>query len=171
MRKEKQLLLDEIKLKIDQSTALVLTSYKGFNPNMAADFRSKISQSGGTFEVVRKKVLIKAAEASGISLNAKELHGHIGVVFALQDPVMTTKALYDYKKNNQDVFDVLGGRFENQVCSSSDIEEISKLPSKDEMRAQLLAMLEAPMSQTLAVVEALLTSVLHCIENKVSKED
>ena len=48
----------------------------------------------------------------------------------------------------------------------TDVESLSKLPGKDEMRAQLLAYLEAPMAQTLAVMDALLTSVVYCLENK-----
>ncbi len=166
MRQEKQLLLDEIKDKIDQSSAMVLTCYSNLTPNMAADFRMKVSSSGGIFEVVRKRMLIKAAQASGFALDHKMLEGHIGVIFALSDPVSVTKAIYDYRQGNQEVLKVLGGRFEGKICTANDIEQISKLPSKDEMRAQFLGTLEAPLSQTLAVMEALLTSVIYCLENK-----
>ena len=48
---------------------------------------------------------------------------------------------------------------------------MSKLPSKDEMRAQFLGTLEAPMAQTLAVMDALLTSVVHCLNNKVQLDE
>lgn len=166
MRSEKQLLLDEIKDKIDQSTAMVLTKYQRLNPNLAADFRVRIGNSGGTFEVVRKRILIKAAEAAGIQIDKAMLDGHVAVVFALEDPIELTKALYQFAKENEDVFHVLGGRFEGSLCSAKDVEMISTLPSKDEMRAQLLGLLEAPLSQTLSCMEALLTSVMHCLENK-----
>ncbi len=166
MREEKQLLLDEIKDKMDQSTAIVLTSYQKLTPNMASDLRMKIGSSGGVFEVVRKRILIKAAAAAGFTLEQKMLEGHIGVFFALSDPVSVAKVIYQYRKENEDVLKVLGGRFEGQVCTASDVEQIAKLPSKDEMRAAFLGTLEAPLSQTLAVVESLLTSVLFCMENK-----
>jgi large subunit ribosomal protein L10 len=52
------------------------------------------------------------------------------------------------------------------MCSASDVEQISKLPGKDEMRSQFLGTLEAPLAQTLSVLEALLTSVMYCLENK-----
>lgn len=169
MRQEKQLLLDEIKEKIDQSQALVVTRYQKLEPNLAAKFRMRILQSGGSFEVVKKRVLMKAAETCGFTLDRDMLDGHIGVVFADQDPLQTTKALFQFSKENEEVFTVLGGRFEGKLCTAQDVEMLAKLPSKDEMRAQFLGLLEAPMSQTLAVVEALLTSVIHCVENK-SKE-
>lgn len=166
MRPEKQLLLDEIKEKIEGSKALVLTRYQRLNPNRAAGFRFSVHQLGGSFEVVRKRILIKAAKSVGITLDPSLLQGHIGVVFAEKDPVQTTKLIYQFSKDNEQVFEVLGGRFEGQICSARDVEEISKLPSRDEMRAQFLGTLEAPMSQTLAVMEALMTSVMYCLENK-----
>lgn len=166
MRPEKQFLLDEIKDKIDQSTAMVLTKYQNMNPNMAAKFRMTVDQSGGNFEVVRKRILIKAAHAAGINLDEDILQGHIGVVFAFADPVQVTKTLYQFAKENEEVLEVVAGRFEGQLCSAQDVKQISELPSKDEMRAQFLGTLEAPLSQTLAVMEALLTSVMHCLENK-----
>lgn len=166
MRPEKQFLLDEIKDKIARSQALVLTSYSRLQPNAVAGFRSDLNKLGGSLEVVRKRVLIKAAQVAGVTIDAAILKGHIAVVFADVDPVQTTKLIYQFSRENGDVLNVLGGRFEGSVCSAQDLDLISKLPSKDEMRSQLLGTLEAPMSQTLAVIDALLTSVVHCLENK-----
>ncbi|SRR5581483_556271 len=166
MRQEKQLLLDDIKERIVDSKAIVLASYKRLEPNTSAKFRNSLAATGGSLEVVKKRVLVKAAQDAGVVLDPALLQGHIAVVFATQDPVQTTKVVFQFCKENEEVLDVIGGRFEGSVCSAKDVEQISKLPSKDEMRAQFLGTLEAPLSQTLAVIEALLTSVMHCLENK-----
>lgn len=166
MRPEKQLLLDEIKDKIAGSKAIVLASYKKLEPNAAAAFRTNLAKTGGSLEVVKKRVLIKAAEVAGVALDPALLQGHIAVVFADQDPVQTTKAVFQFSKENEEVLEVIGGRFEGSLCSAQDVVQISKLPSKDEMRAQFLGTLEAPLAQTLAVIDALLTSVMHCLDNK-----
>ncbi len=173
MRPEKSLLLREIKEKIDGSQAIVLATYQKMPPNIASDFRMNVAKTGGSFEVVKKRMLIKAAEKAGISLDRSNLQGHIGVIFADSDPVETTKCVYRFCKENQDTFAVIGGRFEGQLCSAKDLKLISELPSQDEMRAQLLGTFEAPMSQTLATIEALLCSVMFCLENKAadSKEE
>lgn len=166
MRPEKQLLLDEIRDKIDSSKAFVFTRYERLDPNLSANFRQKLGRVGGSFEVVRKRVFLKAAEAAGLRLDSNLLQGHIGVVFAEADPVQATKALFQFSKENDNLIQILGGQFEGQSCSAKDVEQISQLPSQQEMRAQFLATLEAPLGQTLAVMEALLTSVMYCLENK-----
>lgn len=170
MRPEKQFLLDDIKDRIADSKAIVLASYKRLEPNASANLRSSLAQSGGTLEVVKKRILLKAAQVAGVELDSARLQGHIAIVFANQDPVQTTKVIYQFSQENEEVLEVLGGRFEGSLCTAQDVEQISKLPSKDEMRAQFLSTLEAPMSQTLAVIEALLTSVMHCLDNKVQQE-
>ncbi len=171
MRPEKQFLLDDIKDRIAGSKAIVLASYKQLEPNASAAFRTNLAKVGGSLEVVKKRVLVKAAQVAGVALDPALLQGHIAVVFANEDPVQTTKVVYQFCKENQEVLEVIGGRFEGTLCSASDVEQISKLPSKDEMRAQFLGTLEAPLSQTLAVIEALLTSVMHCLENKSTQSN
>ena len=168
MRPEKEFLMQEIKAKIDGSTAIVLATYKKMTPNLAASFRANIGKNGGSFEIVKKRILMKAAEKSGFSLDRANLQGHVGVIFAEQDPVGMTKYVYQFRKENEAIFDVLGGRFEGVLCSAKDVEIISNLPNQSEMRAQLLGLFEAPMSQTLAVVDALLCSVMFCLENKAA---
>lgn len=166
MRKEKQLLLDEIKEKIESSNALVLTQYQSLKPNLSADFRMKLMKAGGGFAVVKKRVLLKAAEESGLKLDESALEGHIGVGFATQDPVAFTKAISEYAKENKETFAILGGQFEGKFCTADDVRAIADLPSQDVMRAQFIGLLEAPMSQTLSVIQALLTSIMYCLENK-----
>ena len=166
MRPEKQLLLDDIKDRIAASNAVVVTSYKKLEPNAVAGFRTQLAKTGGSLAVVKKRVLLKAAQASGLVMQKEALEGHIAIIFLSEDPFTTTKSIYQFSNENDKVLEILGGRFEGVMCSAQDVEQISKLPSKDEMRAQLLSVLEAPLSQTLAVVDALLTSVVHCLENK-----
>jgi large subunit ribosomal protein L10 len=166
MRPEKQLLLDDIKDKIAASQAVVVARYSKLEPNKVAGFRTNLAKTGGSLAVVKKRVLLKAAHAAGLTLDADLLEGHIAVIFLSDDPFSTTKIIYQFSEENEKNIEVLGGRFEGALCSAKDVEQISKLPSKDEMRAQLLSVLEAPLSQTLAVVDALLTSVMHCLENK-----
>jgi large subunit ribosomal protein L10 len=170
MRPEKQLLLDEIKGKIDESAAFIITSYQGLTALAAYDFRNKIAKSGGDFEVVRKRVFLKAAQDANIEIDPALLQGHIGVVFSREDIVAAAKAVVQYDKENKGVVMVLGGISEGNLLDAQQVVVMSTLPDKDTMRAQLLGLFEAPMSQTLATMEALLTSVLHCLDNKAKKE-
>jgi large subunit ribosomal protein L10 len=171
MRKEKQFLLDEIKNQLNASNDFVITSYEGIDPNTAADFRTSIVDSGGLFCVVKKRVFLKAAKEAGITIDKEMLKGHIGIVYSREDTIAIAKAVYKFKKDNDKLLDVLGGLFEGKLCSPSDLEEISTLPSQDEMRAQFLGVLEAPLSGLVSVMEAAMSGVVSCMDQQVQKKE
>lgn len=170
MRQEKQLLLEEVKGHLNRYPTFLIMNYLGFSANMANEFRKEVAAINGDVVVIRKRVLVKAAESAQVKLTLSDLPGHIGLVFASKDPLEVTKFVFKYSEDNDKKIQVIGGQFEGQMYSAEQMEKLSKLPSRDEMRAQLLATLEAPMAQTLAVMEALLTAVPHCLENKANKE-
>ena len=165
MRQEKQLLLDEIKEKLDNSSAFVITAYNGLKANDANELREVLGKADAEFEVVRKRVLGKAAEAAGLEFDFA-LDGHIGVLFAGEDAVEAIKIAVKH-----DSLKVIGGQVDGRLYQAAEIEQISKLPSRDGMRAELLGLFEAPQAQTLAVMESLLSSVPCCLMNKVEKEE
>lgn len=171
MRPEKELLKQEIKDKMDRHNgSFVIMQYAGLTANGANEFRREIAKMGGDVEVVRKRILEKAIEGSGIGkLDESYTNGHIALVFLGSDPIETTKAVYKFSKDLK-MIQVLGGRFEGQLYPAEDVKRLSELPSKDQMRAQLLSVFEAPMAQTLAVVEAVLSSVVYCLDNKVKQD-
>ncbi|MDR3625107.1 MAG: 50S ribosomal protein L10 [Chlamydiales bacterium] len=166
MRAEKQLLLDEIKGKINKSNSFILTKYTSLKANSSCSFRNELAKVGAELEVVRKRVFVKAAGSLGILLDVKDLEGHIGVIFSESDPIEATKVAMQYGQSNEKAIQVIGARLDGRLYHAADVEKLSKLPGKDEMRAELLGLFEAPMAQTLAVMEALLSSVIYCLDNK-----
>lgn len=170
MRKEKELLKEEIREKISRHRSFVVMQYSALTANNANELRRQIRKFGGEVEVVRKRVLLKAVEEAGINLDLSVLEGHIGLVFLGKDPIETTKAVFKFSQNLEKVIKVNAGHYDGKVYGGEDVEKLSKLPGKNEMRAQLLSIFEAPLSQTLACMEALLTSVPYCLDNKSKQE-
>lgn len=170
MRAEKQFLLDEIKEKIEKSNGFVVACYQNFTPAQAREFRDQIAEVDGEFEVVKKRVLIKAASTLGIEFEDGSFEGHVGVLFASEDPLPIAKKAVKYGEDNSDAIRVLAGHMEGQVMSAEEVVAVAKLPSKDELRAQIVGLFEAPMSQTVGVMNAIMTSIMHCLEAKANKE-
>jgi large subunit ribosomal protein L10 len=155
VRKEKTLLLEEVKDQIDSATSLIVTKYEKLEPNAAWDLRSALKDKESQFEVVKKRVFVKAAESAGLKLDVSQLQGHIGIVLVKQDDAIgPAKVVFKFSKDNGDIFQVLYGKLDGKIVPGEEIEMLSKLPSLDEMRATMLALFTAPMSQLLSVMEA-----------------
>jgi len=166
MRQEKQYLLEEMRDHFDRYETFMIMKYQGIPANTVNEFRREVGKLGGNVEMLRKRILIKAAESAGCTLKLADLPGHIGIVFAGKDPLEMTKLVFKYSDDTEKGIEVIGGRFEGKMYSGQDVEKLSKLPSMNVMRAEFLSVLEAPLSQTLAVMDALLSSVIYCLDNK-----
>ena len=166
MREEKQLLLDEITDKINASTGFIVANYQEFTSARAREFRNLLSEVDGEFEIVRKRVFLKAAESLGLKFELSQLTGHIGLIFANDDSTRLAKDAVKYSEENSNCVCMLGGRIDGEQCTGEEIIALAKLPGINELRAQMVGLLEAPMAQTVAVMQAALTSVLYCMEEK-----
>lgn len=171
MRDEKQLLLNEIKEKIDGSTSLIIARYEKLPPNGSWNLRERLGKAGSQFEIVRKRVFLKAAELAGIKIDKEILKGHIGIVLVgASDAMPSAKVLFKFSEENAKTLEVLWGQIDGKDVSGSELEYLSQLPGMDEMRAQLLALLVSPMSQTLAVFDAAMAGPLSESEQKSQTE-
>jgi large subunit ribosomal protein L10 len=168
MQAEKQFLLDDLKAQVKAAPAFIITAYSRQPANAAYEYRQRLLKVDGHLEVVRKRVFAKAAEQAGCPLTG-ELEGHIGVVFAHGDFAETSKVVCAAAGEGDSHVRVLGGWYEGRLYGAADIQKIATLPSMPEMRAQLLGVFEAPMAELLAVCEALLSSVPHCLQNKAEQ--
>ncbi len=169
MRQEKGLLKQAIQEKIHQHPSFVIMQYAKMNANTANLLRRQVRKSGGDVEVLSKRLFLKSVNELGIAIERAVLDGHIGLIFLGKDPIESVKAVFKFSQEKDNIINILGGRFDGALYSGEDVDRLSKLPGKDEMRALFLSTLEAPMSQTLAVIEALLTSVPFCLENKAKE--
>ena len=169
MRKEKTLHLDPMASFVEGSQSLILTSYQKMDANTTADFRTALRQAGGTLTVVKKRMFLKAAASLGYNFT-QELDGHLAVIGVKEGVIDAAKTLYKFKKQTENMIQVLGGQFEGKLCTAQEIEMISNLPTQDEMRAQFIAVLEAPMSHTLSVIEEMLKTFEKSAESTESQE-
>jgi large subunit ribosomal protein L10 len=159
MRKEKELLLNEIQEKIGGSTAMLITRYEKLEPNASWQLREQLGKSGSIFEVVKKRVFLKAAEKSGLQIDGSLLSGNIGVVFVGQpDAMAPAKTVFKFSQENGDLLKVLCGHIEGKMMNGESVEMLSKLPGMEEMRAILLGLFTSPMSQVLSVMEAAISA-------------
>ena len=78
----------------------------------------------------------------------------------------STKTIYKFSEENGQIFEVLFGQIEGKIVPGGDLEILSKLPGIDEMRAMLLGLFTSPMSQMLAVLEAVMAEPLSIISQK-----
>ena len=171
MKREKQLLLDEMKEQMKRSDSFIVAQYQQMTGARAHAFRRDLAKVGGHFEVVRKRMLLQAAHQLGVEFDAAAFPGHIGIVLGAQDPLQAAKVVLQFSQANSSALQLMGGYFEGKKISAQDVQYMASLPSKEQLRAEFLSLLEAPAAQLLAVMEALLKSKVSCDDQQIKNDE
>lgn len=171
MKAEKQFLLDEVKDQIVDRKDFVLMRYQKLTANAATQLRDGVAKAGGCTKVIRKRVLLKAAEQAGVTIDMGQLEGHIGVCFPGDDSVAVAKVVADFGKDNADAVELVGGHIEGQVLDAAQMKALAQLPGKDQLRAEIVGLLAAPASEVVGLINAVLSSLVYCVENKIAQSE
>jgi len=151
-RLEKKQEISDIKSLVESYSSAVIVHYKGLNVDRISSLRGQIRESGAKFKVI-KNSLAKLAVAN---TNSKELDSLLSGPTALvvsNDPVSMAKVLTKFAKDNANLV-LLGGVVDDQVVDKKTISALSEMPSKDELRAKIIGLLNAPATKLLRVLKA-----------------
>ena len=168
-RPEKRAAIDEISSVVQDSSYCFLLNYGSLTVASFSDLRAKLRSAQSTAKVVKNSYLAKAFAAKGWTLPDDFLVGPTAVVTGSGDPAEVAKLLVEFLKKN-DKASAKGANLEGSVLSADDVDALSKLPSKDVMRATLLATFMAPASSLVRVFAAPLTGVLYVLKAKAEKD-
>jgi large subunit ribosomal protein L10 len=109
----------------------------------------KIRESKSKYRVVKNTLVRKAAEGTPAANVAKSFDGSTAIAYNANDPVSLAKALTAYSKANP-LFVFKTGIVEGRVINLADLTSIAAMPSKEELIAKLLFLVNSP-AQRLAV--------------------
>src|SRR4029079_2255221 len=116
------------------------------------DLRQKIRSTNSKYRVVKNTLARKAAEGTPSASLSDKFDGSTAIAYNASDPVNLVKALTTYAKTNP-LFVFKAGMVEGRVVNIADLNAIASLPSKEELLAKVLFLLNAP-AQRLAVATA-----------------
>lgn len=162
---QKKISIAELGENLRNSQAAFLADYRGITCHALTEMRRKLKSSGGSVQVVKntlmKRVLL---EHDGLADKlAVHLKGPTLVVWAKSDPVTPAKVLTDFAKENEK-FVLKAGILDGVVMQRAEIEALSKLPSKKELQAKLLSLINAVATKVVCVVNAPASSLVRVLE-------
>ncbi|MGA9528262.1 MAG: 50S ribosomal protein L10 [Terriglobales bacterium] len=134
------------------SSAIVATYSK---LTVAQDFelRKLLRTNGAKYRVVKNTLAERAGAGTKIADALKNLQGVTSIAYTEGDPVALAKALAKYAKENPE-FTFKAGVVEGRVITIKEIEALATMPSKEEIYAKLLFMLNAPAQRLATAIGA-----------------
>lgn len=143
-KQQKEQLIAEVKSKIAGAPAMVFADYKGLPVKDLMALKKELRATGSEWQVLKKTLLNIALREASVSVDARALEGQVAVIYS-SDEVSAAKVLAGFAKKNDKVR-IVGGSLDVKSLSVDEVVALSKLPSRDEMRAKLVGTLQAPIA-------------------------
>lgn len=154
---------------IKDSDACFVLKYSGLSSPDVTSLRRAFDGKKAKFLVVKNTVARRALKQVGLESIISKVEGPCGFVFIKDEPVEVSKAIFNFYKDHEKLV-IEGGVFNNKVVEKKDIEFMSKLPSKDVLRAQVVCTLNSPIVGIVMVLNANLRKLVMCLEQIKQKK-
>ena len=173
-KEDKQKDLEALRQDLQKSKNLFVTGYEKLRVQQDFELRKTIRSAGGKYRVIKNNIAEKAAEGTPAEEVLKNLRGMTSMAYTTADPVALAKALTAYAKANP-TFTFKAGLVEGRAIDVKMIGDLATMPSKEEILAKLLYLINAPAQRLASAIGAVGRSLAvvvdqGCKENKFKGE-
>ena len=151
--------------KIKTSSALYFTKYSGIDVPTITKLRKSFRDNDVDFSVTKNTLTKIAAKDAGFEgLFDEILNGQIAIAYS-QDPTAPARVIKDFKKENEDLLEILGLFFDGKLYSSDKNKEFANMPSKEESLTKMVMMINQPMTTLVSTLNGSFGSLLSVLNN------
>lgn len=171
---QKEKIISEMADKFSRATSIFLADFTGIDVNTINALRKKFNEEKIEYRVVKNTLAKRSFENAGIDGIDPFLNGVNGYAISYDDPTLPMKVVEKFKSALDDKFVVKAAYFEGQVIGPDQVKGISKLPSREQLLAQLLGVLQAPLGKMVGTMQASISKfmlIIKALEEKKGKEE
>lgn len=136
------------------SKSAMVVSFTGLTVQKDQEFRSSLREAGAKYEVVKNTLARIAVKGTQFEDVSEHLKGVTAIAWTENDPVVLSKAISKFMKDNADSYTFKSGVIDGKLVDFVQLTTIANLPSKDELISKLLFVLNAQAQRIVTVINA-----------------
>lgn len=169
-KERKEELVGQYKELLNDSRAIILTEYTGLDVNDLQALRTEVRKADGVYHVTKNTLLRLALTEVGKPAPEELLNGQLATGFAMAEIPSLAKALTNFAKN-QELLVIKGAILGDEVLSAEQVKDIANLPSLDELRGQILGLIQAPARNIASTVASGVRQVINVVDAYAKQEN
>src|SRR5260370_41919524 len=143
-RPDKVAVVEEVRDKLRDAEAAVLTEYRGLPVSELAQLRGTLRPSSTEYKVFKTSLARRAVEAAGLTDLLPMLEGPVAIAFVHGDAVVAAKVLRDFGKTNPALV-IKGGLLGPRVLTGADVESLAEIHPREDLLARPPGGFQAPL--------------------------
>jgi large subunit ribosomal protein L10 len=152
-RSEKEAVISDVTGLAAKAQTLVMAEYRGITVADMTKLRSTARSNGVSLSVLKNTLARRAVAGSGFEVVSDLMTGPLIYGFSV-DAVAAAKVVADFAKTNAKLV-IRGGAFAGKALDVDGVKQLASIPSKEVLLAQLLGLMQSPISRTARVLAAL----------------
>src|SRR5215203_5920730 len=160
-REQKAAAIEEVATQIQESEAVFAVDYRGISVPQAADLRTRLTNAGARFRVVKNTLTERAADKAGAESLKDFLEGPTAFTFVVPDGdvALAAKALATFRRETN-LLSFKGGVMGGDPLTADQLEALSRLPARDVLHGQLVGMIASPITGLVRTLNALISGLV-----------
>ncbi|RMD84202.1 MAG: 50S ribosomal protein L10 [Candidatus Dadabacteria bacterium] len=142
-RAEKVQAVAQLGERFGRAAITIATDYRGLNVAEITDLRRRVRAADGEFVVAKNTLARRAVRDTDAAAIEPLLVGPTALAFGFSDVVAVAKAIHEFAKEHE-ALEIKGAVFDGQALSPAEVAKLAAMPSRDELRAKLLALMTTP---------------------------
>ena len=153
-RETKQKDLEGLTQSLQSAKSAMIVSFTKLTVNKDIEFRNRLREAGAEYQVVKNTLARIAVKDTQYEQATDHLRGVTAIAWTENDPVVLSKAISKFMKENADIYTFKTGVVDGRLVDLKKIQEIASLPSKEELISKLLYVLNAQAQRLVTVISA-----------------
>ena len=167
---QKKQVVAELVETLKSAQAGVLVDYRGLTVEQDTDLRRKLREAGVEYKVVKNTLTRFAAKEVGLDGLDEQLNGPTSLAVSAEDPVAPAKVIADFAKEVE-CLQIKAGFLDGNVISLEEVKTLANTPSRDTLIAKIMGSLNAPISNLVRTLQALVDNGVEPSEINIAKEE
>lgn len=171
-RERKQEIVQFLQSELTSATNVFLVNFTGVNVEKDRALRTRLRDIESRYRVVKNNLVLRAIPGTPLEELAEHFSGPTAIAYTENHPVELARALTDFSEDHG-VLEFKVGLVEGKLIDIDDIRHLATLPTREELLAQFVFMIQCPLQQFVAVLHGMvgkLVRVLAQIRLKMGDE-
>ncbi|MCC7356211.1 MAG: 50S ribosomal protein L10 [Candidatus Doudnabacteria bacterium] len=168
-KSQKEQDLAELTEKLKEAKSVVLSEYRGTTVKDIESFRKQMRGEQVFTKVYKVSLLRKALEANGIDASSIDYKQPVILSISQDDETTPARLVKNISKDVKTI-GVLAGVLDNHLVDKVQVLALADLPSKDQLRAQVVGTINAPISGFVNVLAGNVRSILNVLNAIAAKQ-